>query len=157
MCTCFGSNWASPTWRKKTYRDPIPESVYIFRMVSELEQNIYRAEYQEFITEHFDPASIIRKYRYNPNELCIDRVVALNIAELIRRIKCLRNVLKKIDESDKDLYVSDTVSRTMYEFDSTIKSHADSDTYEYDMLCILTELHDKLKRMIFNIISDVSV
>ena len=157
MCTCFGSNLTSPPWRKKTYRDPIPESVYIFRMVSELEKNIYRAEYQEFITEHFDPASIIRKYRYNPNEFCIDRVVALNIAELIRRIKCLRDVLKKIDESDKDLYVSDTVSRTMYEFDSTIKSHADSDTYEYDMLCILTELHDKLKRMIFNIISDVSV
>lgn len=157
MCTCFGLDWASPTWRKKTHSGPIPESVYIFRMVSELEQNIYRAEYQEFITEHFDPASIIRKYRYNPNELCIDKVVALNIAELIRRIKCLRNVLKKIDESNKDLYLSDTVSLIMLKFNSTIKSHADSDTYEYDMLCMLTELHDKLKRMIFNIISDVSV
>lgn len=126
-------------------------------MVSELEQNIDTDKYQKFITEHFDPASIIRKYRYNPNELCIDKVVALNIAELIRRIKCLRNVLKKIDESNKDLYVSDTVSRTMLKFNSTIKSHADGDTYEYDMLCMLIELHDKLTRMIFNIISDVSV
>jgi len=151
MCTYL--NLGSPPWRRKTYRLMIRESVYVYRLVSELEANIHRTDYREFINKHFDPASILRRYRNNKDELCIDRVVALNIAELLRRIKCLRDVLKKIDESDRNLYVSDTVNNIMINFNSIIKSHVDSDMYVYDMLYELNELHDKLKRMIFSITS----
>jgi hypothetical protein len=152
MCTYL--NLGSPPWRRKTYPRMIRESVYVCRLVSELEANIHRTDYREFINKHFDPASILRRYKNNKDELCIDRVVALNIAELLRRIKCLLDVLKKIDESDRNLYVSDTVNNIMINFNSTIKTHVDSDMYVYDMLYELNELHDKLKRTIFNITSD---
>ena len=152
MCAC--RNPGSPPWRRNTRPCRIRKSVYVCRLVSELEANIHRTDYQKFINTHFDPASILRRYKNNKDELCIDRVVALNIAELLRRIKCLRDVLKKIDESDKDLYISDTVNNIMKNFNYTIQSYVDSDMYVYDMMYELNELHDKLKRTIFSITSD---
>lgn len=109
-----------------------------------LRSNMHKVECQELIRQHFNPVHMLGEFANNPENMIVDKYVGLTIAELMRRVIGLLQILKKIGNTNKELYLSETINTIMYPYWRTIIKCGCNDTYAYTIVHSLYNLNTRL-------------
>ena len=132
------------THRYSTRRIELSPFEIVSIILNYLRHNINTLECKELIRQNFNPVHMLGEFANNPEDMVVDKYVGLTIAELMRRVIGLLQILKKIGNTNKELYLSETVNTIMYPYWRTIIKCGRSDIYAYTIVQSLYNLHTRL-------------
>jgi hypothetical protein len=132
-----------PIWRRRVV--PISPAKIISDILRKLEEDIICDD------TDFNPVHILARYADHPSDLKVNEYIGFNMAELIRRIRCLMYMLKKIDTIDHGQYIWEDTIKIIYPHWQTILLCGKSKTYTYTIMDTLYNLYTRLMKMFNNL------
>ena len=141
--------------RRRLINRQLRPAPLVAKILEKLESNITNSALQDEVNKNFNPVYILGKYNTNPEDLVVEGSVALTMAELLHRNRCIMCILKKIDDVRKELYLSETVAAVRDLYCGKIIACGSSDTYAYTMLKALYDLYNRLLQILEDLQIDV--